>query len=512
MRQLIVRMAAVGAAGVLLLPGAASAAVDPPVVVSVPSPYPANCNGAPQTGTNYSHSEVEPFVAVNPAQPRNRIAVWQQDRWSTGGANGVLARVSFDGGAIWQASVSPPFSRCAGGSPRNGGDYERATDPWVTASPAGDAYFMALAFNNSNTTNAMLVARSRDGGRRWGPITTLIKDAGPAFNDKNSMTADPLDSRYVYAVWTRGFTDAGDEFFGSTYFTRTTDGGATWEPARSIYDPGPGGLATGNLVAVLPDGTLLNLFTEFRPGTSGNLAVLRSTDKGQTWTGPFYIDGLGTVGVIDPRDGAPVRSGDILPDIAVDLRPGHDEVYVVWQDARFTGYQNDSIVAASSRDGGRHWTAPKRISPSESGQAFTGSVHVNSAGVLGVTYYDFTHDSAADEPLVTDYWIVRSRDGGATFDQRERMTPASFDMRQAPVAGGFFLGDYTGLDSAGDQFQSLHAVTTPDAPGDPTDMHAQHATGVTIGAGNTDERIRMQPSSNRPRPVITLDSGLVTRH
>ncbi|WP_260479329.1 hypothetical protein [Kibdelosporangium aridum] len=132
MRQLIIRVVTVGVAGVLLLPGAASAAVDPPVVVSGPSPYPAGCNGAPQTGTNYPHSEVEPFVAVNPAQLRNRIAVWQQDRWSTGGANGVLARVSFDGGANWQASVSPPFSRCAGSSPRNGGDYERATDPWVT--------------------------------------------------------------------------------------------------------------------------------------------------------------------------------------------------------------------------------------------------------------------------------------------------------------------------------------------------------------------------------------------
>jgi hypothetical protein len=248
--------------------------------------------------------------------------------------------------------------------------------------------------------------------------------------------------------------------------------------------------------------------------------VLRSTDKGRTWTGPFYIDGLGTVGVIDPRDGAPVRSGDILPDITVDPRPGHDEVHVVWQDARFTGYQNDAIVVASSQDGGRRWTAPKQVSPRESGQAFTGSVHVNSDGVVGITYYDFTHDSPMDEPLVTDYWIVRSRDGGATFDHRERMTPASFDLRQAPVViGGFFLGDYAGLDSAGEQFQSLHAVTTPAAPVDPTDMHAQHATGhtsqeaaATHGAGNTGEQTPTHTSSSKPRPVITLDGGLVTRH
>jgi hypothetical protein len=50
----------------------------------------------------------------------------------------------------------------------------------------------------------MVVNRSRDGGHGWGPPLTLIRDTGPRFfNDKNSLTADPTDARYVYAVWDR---------------------------------------------------------------------------------------------------------------------------------------------------------------------------------------------------------------------------------------------------------------------------------------------------------------------
>jgi hypothetical protein len=352
----------------------------------------------------------------------------------------------------------------------------------------------------------MLVARSRDGGRTWGPITTLIRDGAEGFNDKNSLTADPTDARFAYAVWDRLANDAQGNEIGPTYFTRTTDGGATWEPARAIYDPGPGNSTIGNVIAVTPDGTLINLFTEFK-GASVNVAVLHSADKGQTWTGPTYIDGLGTVTVVDPHDGAPVRTGDIVPAIAVDPRPGHDEVYVVWQDARFTGFQNDSVVLAVSHDGGRHWAPPQRVSPPESGQAFTATVDVNTNGVLAIGYYDFTHDSATDEPLLTDYWITRSRNGGGSFEGRERMTTNSFDMRLAPDAGGFFVGDYAGLDNGGAQFQALYSLTTPILD-NPTDMIAQRATARTdtAGASNTPAG-PVGPS----RPAFTADRP-VTRH
>ena len=136
---------------------------DTPIRVSGDTPFAANCTGGALGGTEYRNAEVEPYVAVNPANPANIVAVWQQDRWSTGLSNGLVGAVSLDGGATW-ATTTAPFTRCGGGSSANGGDYERATDPWVTFAPNGNAFQMALATQGASLTpgsvSAMLVSRS----------------------------------------------------------------------------------------------------------------------------------------------------------------------------------------------------------------------------------------------------------------------------------------------------------------------------------------------------------------
>ncbi|MDE3078311.1 MAG: exo-alpha-sialidase, partial [Chloroflexota bacterium] len=84
-------------------------------------PFSAGCEGAPQTGTVFSSSEVEPWVD---ASGTHVVGVFQQDRFSNGGARGLVAAVSNPSG--WSVAMAP-FSRCSGGNPSNGGDYERAT-------------------------------------------------------------------------------------------------------------------------------------------------------------------------------------------------------------------------------------------------------------------------------------------------------------------------------------------------------------------------------------------------
>src|SRR5918999_5045961 len=133
------------AAATLAIASVAAAAVDPLVQVTVPgpSPFAPGCEGAPQSGTVYPGGEVEPWVDVNPANNDNIIGDWQQDRYSNGGARGNMNAFSMDGGDTW---TTPPvilapnqgqakFSRCTGGNAANGGDLERATDPWVSFSP-----------------------------------------------------------------------------------------------------------------------------------------------------------------------------------------------------------------------------------------------------------------------------------------------------------------------------------------------------------------------------------------
>ena len=122
--------------------GGNNAAVPPPPVgdpqfrVSGTSPLAAGCDGAPAFGTLYVNAEVEPMVALNPRNANHVVGVWQQDRWSTGGARGLLTGVSLDGGRTWTQHMAA-FSHCTGGSAANGGDYSRASDPWVTFAPMG---------------------------------------------------------------------------------------------------------------------------------------------------------------------------------------------------------------------------------------------------------------------------------------------------------------------------------------------------------------------------------------
>jgi hypothetical protein len=215
--------------------------------VSAATPYAANCHAGASAGTVFVNAEVEPHVAVNPRNPDNVIGAWQQDRWSGGAARGIVLAVSQDGARSW-TRINLPFSRCGGGTE------ERATDPWVSFGADGTAYVMALAVSGvsfaAGSSSAMLVMRSTDGGRSWSAPATLIRDGAGAFNDKNTLTADPVDAGFAYAVWDRLQTGVG----GPLMLARTTDGGATWEPARAIFDPGADAQTIGALVAVLPIG------------------------------------------------------------------------------------------------------------------------------------------------------------------------------------------------------------------------------------------------------------------
>ncbi|HQW38170.1 MAG TPA: hypothetical protein PLO00_05610, partial [Usitatibacteraceae bacterium] len=151
--------------------GGSSNAPAPPVpppppasgIVSGASPFASACGGT--GGTLFVNAEVEPSLAVDPADNDHLLAMWQQDRWSSGSARGLVSAVSFDGGATWSRQAMA-FSQCGGGTPANGGGYERATDPWVAFGPDGSAWAMSLSTTGSTfaggSANAMLVARSAD--------------------------------------------------------------------------------------------------------------------------------------------------------------------------------------------------------------------------------------------------------------------------------------------------------------------------------------------------------------
>jgi hypothetical protein len=274
-------------------------------LVSGGTPLAPLCDGVASSGILYANAEVEPFVAVNPLDARILVGTWQQDRWSNGSSRALLAATSFDAGRNWTKQPLP-FSRCGGGGVLNGGDYDRASDPWVSYSPNGVVHAMSLSTlrgaSQSASTNAMLVSRSFDHGRSWSNPISLIRDGAGAFNDKNALTADPKDANYVYAVWDR-LIDANDS--GPAYFARTTNGGASWESARPIHDPGTRTQTIGNQIVVLPNGVLINVFNQIDRPTLGpqrsRVGIVRSFDRGATWSAPIYVADLLAVGTRDPE-------------------------------------------------------------------------------------------------------------------------------------------------------------------------------------------------------------------
>jgi hypothetical protein len=457
-----------------------------PTDVSGLSPFASCTIGGP--GTNYPNSEVEPFVAVNPANPSNIVGVFQQDRWSNGGAHGLVAATSHDGGSTWAESWAH-FSNCSGGTAANGGDYARASDPWVSFAPNGDVYQISLSASADLTVSAVLVSKSTDGGDTWSEPKTLARNVsgfpeGPGFNDKESITADPTNSNYVYAVWDRsrfpsdnaslsGQADAASTR-GDIMFARSTDGGQTWEPARDILGLNQNEFTIGNQIVVLPNGTLVDVFEDLN-GSGAQPApnqfhesVIRSTDHGATWSKVIDISTDGSMVVRDPDTGAFERTGAGIPDIAV---APNGTLYAVWSDGRFSGFTHDDVALSRSTDGGLTWSAPIKANASPAGvAAFTPAVDVASDGTVAVTYYDFRNNTSSPSTLPTDAFAVFSHNGGATFGGEVRLTKRSFDLDLAPNAGGFFLGDYVGLSHVGASFVPFFTQTVSSS--NPTDIFA----------------------------------------
>jgi hypothetical protein len=474
----------------------------PLVQVSSTSPFLGNNNDniAGQFGTVFLNSEVEPSLAVDPTNPKHLVGAWQQDRWSDGGARGIVTGVTYDGGTTWSLTPVPGVTQVTGGP------LPRGSDPWVSFAPNGDVYVSTLAVVDVFSPDQTLyVNKSTDGGKSWGAPTAIISDTDPNIvDDKESVTADPTNSHYAYYVWDRVNFVTNNQ---PAFFSRTTNGGQSWEAPRSIFDGDFNTATIGNVIVVLPDGTLVDVF-EFVDFNTGNatIDVMRSTDHGTTWTSPIVANSDDANGVFDPNTFQFVRTGAGLPAVAVDPRNGN--LYTVWEDARFTGL--DTVAFSMSTDGGLSWSTPIQISKTPTSipffdqQAFTPEIAVAANGTVAVTYYDFRNPDSQSSGLPTDAWMTFARGNQdltnpANWGNEQRLTTSSFNMELAPNAFGLFVGDYEGLAAGGANANSFSALFGATASvSDPASMFFRDpAVGDVVAKG--------------PNTVPEVEPGLATQ-
>jgi hypothetical protein len=276
------------------------------------------------------------------------------------------------------------------------------SDPAPAYGQDGTAFF-AVAWlgppGTSRSSRTMLLFRSKDGGATWAPPTSL------PYMDREYVTVDQTGGKYNGNVYVNGNSRGADGVSDFVVYT-SSDGGRTFRgPGKR---PGFGQFRAemmGNAV-VASDGTLTGVFADEK-----SLQAIMSTDGGMSLTPAATIDGAFVPG--GDRKGAHNNVVG-MPLVAIDRGRGpyKDHLYVVWADRR-TG--SSRIFFASSADKGLTWTKSREIdasTPSDSTDQFLPTVAVNSAGVVGVMWYDRRNHP---DNLGWDVRFTASVDGGTTF-------------------------------------------------------------------------------------------------
>ena len=426
-------------------------------------------------------TQTEPSIAVNPANPKNAVAVFQEDRVDNGGDAGNGFTTTFDGGRTWVHGYLPGLTRDTGGT------FDRASDAVVTfgADPAQRGHYLvyanSLVFDDGSgpggdtSKSGMAVNISKDGGRTWSKAVVLEQDGLAGLNDKNWIVADNgrgagHTTGRVYVVWDRispmvyTYCDAHCDKLAN--WANGTTGNGTFY----VYDPEPG---IGSIPVVLPNG---DLGVVFEGDFGGTPSVPSSpTDQPEFSVAGSQLQyavarGAGSTPFPAPLAFQPIPNGiaanrgtvvheqraGTLPAAAVDPKTGR--IYVAWEDGRFRTDGLDDIVMTSSADGVT-WTKVTRVNPgglANHVDHWNAMIDVGPDGSVNVGYRqrnetpgDPTGRSAGGLSPYVDTYFQRSTDGGVKWSAPLRVNKVRTDVGYAAFSRqGAFLGDYNQVAAA----------------------------------------------------------------
>lgn len=399
--------------------------------------------------------------------------------------------LSFDGGTTW--SGSPPFpngfntmvpgfptdtSAAGTSSPLFGLD--GAGDPVIRFDRAGNLLVGGIAFNRNfdqgerPLDTVSFVARyDYTPGTPATASTTTTAGSPPHFTYRGTSIVDR--GAVGFAVpgtvgFAGNFTDkpwmevdlnsaaaspcSGNVYFADTnfhgargsspvVFSRSTDGGATWSPPRTISSGGTQGAShdQGADIAVAPNGTVYVAFEAFSQQGLDTINLVKSTDCGRHWTQPLAVNTINA-----PQAPGVAFRTPTFAFLATD-DTNSNVVYVAYQSLA----GDYDIYAQRSTNGGASFGPAVQVNddPGARHQVFP-TIEV-SHHALHVAWYDFRNSVTASNEALDVYYACTNCNGVSwpAFDAPTRVTNVSHNPECRMFGGGTvaFHGDYNELDA-----------------------------------------------------------------
>ncbi len=307
------------------------------------------------------------------------------------------------------------------------------------------AFKVSLTITNGTTTNTevktkfILVYPLRTGA--WLPQATGFTT--------QSRGIDHISIVNPSVVWADAYDGSGNGV-NPLEFTKTTDGGITWEPGK--YSGVPNNYAVSCITAVDTSNAWIAMYST---GTSGNGGVYATNNGGVTWTHQstaafdnkasfpdiiYFWDKQNGVCMGDPVNNyfeiytttnggvnwIPIPTGNIP--VSVSGEAGWTDLYAVYGNTIWFGTNKGRIY--KSTDNGLHWTV---VSAGLSNISTLG-FHNDSIGIVT----DVQHDP--NSGVVTSYQMKKSTNGGTTWTT---VTPSGqyfkSDMAVVPDSPGMLI-------------------------------------------------------------------------
>jgi hypothetical protein len=370
---------------------------------------------------------VEPSVAANPRDSRQLLAACQVS--PTADPELIATYLSFDAGVTWQGGGLPQLPPEA----THTGD-----DVTVAFDVQGRGYVCATSYGGGR---AIYVWRTDDGGRTFSAPVTLL--AGQ-YCDHPWLAVGPgqtSSDRTVYVVWAAGNKSG-------LGFTRSTDGGETFEAPRMILDDEAGVtvLSSGPALAAGPNGVVCAACDRTtRNDPSGDVIsqvmAVCSSDGGRTFGAPVTLGQESSI-ISLPAGAFPVGSP------AVAAAPDGSALYVAFT-RHEPGAAHSDIMVCTSADGGRSWSQAAPATPTDSVIYFQPNLAVDHTGRVAVSAFALMNGRV-------DTVLLVAQPPGLHFGPPQRVTSIAFDPSNSPTSptkhGAWWIGDYQAITSGGDAF------------------------------------------------------------